>query len=68
MDGLLATPGFFGDGSSDAVRQALAERVKLARGIEERETEWLTLQGQLDAVEKAVIPKWESFWYIVTKA
>ena len=50
---MLATPGFFGDGSSEAVRQALAERVHLARGIAERETEWLAVQDELEADSKA---------------
>lgn len=51
LDAALAAPGFYGDGSSDAVKQTLKERAKLAQTIEAHEAEWLQHQAELEAVK-----------------
>ena len=47
-DGQLASPEFYGDGSSEEVRKALRERTRIATAIEELEAEWLALNTEIE--------------------
>jgi ATP-binding cassette subfamily F protein 3 len=50
IDGQLADTGFYGDGTSDAVRKALSERAKLAEALAAVENEWMEVLSQLEAM------------------
>ena len=49
IDAQLASPGFFGDGASDAVAKALKDRERVAKEVEAAESDWLRLQGEMEA-------------------
>ena len=53
IDAQLANPAFFGDGSSDAVSQALRDRGRLAEDLEKVEAEWLALQVEMETGQTA---------------
>ena len=49
IDAQLASPGFFGDGTGDAVAKALKDRERVAREVEAAESDWLKLQEEMEA-------------------
>jgi len=50
IDSQLADPGIYGDDRKDALQTLLTDQAYVARELTQLETEWLTLQAQLDAV------------------
>ena len=51
IDALLAVPGFYGDGTNEAVTQALKDRARVTHDLEQAESRWLELQGKLESPE-----------------
>jgi len=53
IDAQLASPGFFGDGTGDAVAKALKDRERVAGEIEVAESDWLKLQEEMETSQTA---------------
>jgi ATP-binding cassette subfamily F protein 3 len=53
IDAQLASPGFFGDGTSEAVAKALKDRERVAKEVEAAESDWLKLQEEMEGGQAA---------------
>ncbi|MBM3347407.1 MAG: ATP-binding cassette domain-containing protein, partial [Betaproteobacteria bacterium] len=53
IDAQLASPGFFGDGTGDAVVKALKDRERVAGEVDAAEADWLKLQVEMEEGQAA---------------